>query len=193
VALHHALLSLLEDGENYGYELRAEFERSVGPQWGQLNIGHVYQLLERLQREGLVEVVRSEPQPRRTERVIYAITEDGRQALRVWLTTPSPPRSGYRDDLYLKLVAGARAGDSALLQVVANERQALLGELHSLRTIGRADHSPLTALLIEGAALQTSASLELLERAEAAATELTRREASETGSRRRPGRQRRVA
>ncbi len=77
MALHHALLSLLEDRENYGYELRAEFERSVGPQWGQLNIGHVYQLLERLQREGLVEVVRSEPQPRRTERVIYAITDDG--------------------------------------------------------------------------------------------------------------------
>jgi len=31
----------------------------------------------RLQREGLIEVVRCEPQPRRTERVIYAIT-DGR-------------------------------------------------------------------------------------------------------------------
>ncbi len=80
-----------------------------------------------------------------------------------------------------------------LLQVVANERQALLGELHSLRTIGRDEHSPLTALLIEGAALQTSASLELLERAEAGAVELTRGEESEARSRQRTGRQRRVA
>ena len=107
MAIHHALLSLLDDGDSYGYELRAEFERTVGPQWGQLNIGHVYQLLERLQREGLIEVVRCEPQPRRTERVIYAITDAGRDTLRAWLTTASPHRVGYRDDLHLKIVAGA--------------------------------------------------------------------------------------
>ncbi|MDQ2896329.1 MAG: helix-turn-helix transcriptional regulator [Actinomycetota bacterium] len=45
MAIHHAILSLLDRDESYGYELRAELERSVGPQWGQLNIGHVYQLL----------------------------------------------------------------------------------------------------------------------------------------------------
>ena len=66
--IHHALLSLLDRGESYGYELRAELERSVGPQWGQLNIGHVYQLLERLKRDRLIMVVRSEPQPRRNPR-----------------------------------------------------------------------------------------------------------------------------
>ena len=101
--IHHALLSLLDRGESYGYELRAELERSVGPQWGQLNIGHVYQLLERLKRDELITIVRSEPQPRRTERVIYAITEAGRRELSDWLTTPSTPNTGYRDDLYLKL------------------------------------------------------------------------------------------
>ena len=97
--IHHALLSLLDRGESYGYELRAELERSVGPQWGQLNIGHVYQLLERLKRDQLITVVRSEPQPRRTERVIYAITEAGRRELTDWLGTPSAPNTGYRDDL----------------------------------------------------------------------------------------------
>jgi DNA-binding PadR family transcriptional regulator len=173
MALHHALLSLLDDGDSYGYELRAEFERTVGPQWGQLNIGHVYQLLERLQREGLIEIVRCEPQPRRTERVIYAITDAGRDTLHAWLATPSPHRVGYRDDLHLKIVAGARAGDQVLMQVIANERQALLGELHSLRGLGREEHSAVTGLLIEGAALQTSAAIELLERAEEAVPDLT--------------------
>lgn len=193
MAIHHALLSLLSDGDSYGYELRAEFERTVGPQWGQFNIGHVYQLLERLQNDGLIEVARCEPQPRRTERVIYAITDSGREALHEWLTTPSPPRSGYRDDLYLKIAAGARAGEKVLTQVISNERTALLGELHSLRAIGRDEHSALTELLIEGAALQASAGLELLDRAEAMLTDLTRRADSGPRSAQRPTSRRRVA
>lgn len=174
MAIHHALLSLLAEEDSYGYELRAEFEQTVGPQWGQLNIGHVYQLLDRLQRDGLIEVVRCEPQPRRTERVIYAITQAGRDALNEWLTLPSPPSGGYRDDLHLKIVAGARAGEAVLRQVIANERQALLAELHSLRALGRAGQSPVTALLIEGAALHVSAGIGLLDRADEVVAELTR-------------------
>jgi DNA-binding PadR family transcriptional regulator len=193
MAIHHALLSLLDDGDSYGYELRAEFERTMGPQWGQLNIGHVYQLLERLQRDGLIEMVRCEPQPRRTERVIYAITDAGRDALHAWLTTPSPHRGGYRDDLHLKIVAGARAGEQVLMQVIANERQALLGELHSLRALGRGEHSPVTGLLIEGAALQTAAAIELLERAEEAVAELTQGFSESARPAQRPARKHRAA
>jgi DNA-binding PadR family transcriptional regulator len=165
MALHHALLSLLAGGENYGYELRSAFERSVGPQWGALNIGHLYQVLDRLKRERLVEVVRTEPQPRRPDRLIYAITAAGREELDRWLHTPSPPAAGYRDDLYLKLVAAARAGGQELSAVVRRERQPLLGELHALRAIAR-DDDPLAALLTEGAALQIEARLRLLDLAE---------------------------
>ena len=78
--LHHALLSLLADGESYGYELKGAFERSVGAQWGTLNIGHLYQVLDRLKRDGLVEVVRAEPHPRRPDRLIYAITRPAARA-----------------------------------------------------------------------------------------------------------------
>jgi DNA-binding PadR family transcriptional regulator len=165
MALHHALLSLLADGESYGYELKSAFERRAGPQWGELNIGHLYQVLERLKRDGLVRVVRAEPQPRRPDRLIYAITPAGRDELRRWLGAPSPPAAGYRDDLYLKLVAGAAAGKAELLAVVSRERQALLGELHALRELG-AGADELAGLLTEGAALQVEAQLRLLDRAE---------------------------
>jgi DNA-binding PadR family transcriptional regulator len=168
--LHHALLSLLAGGESYGYELKGAFERSVGPQWGALNIGHLYQVLERLKRDGLVEVVRSEPQPRRPDRLIYAITEPGRAELSAWLDKPSPP-AGYRDDLYLKLVAAARTGRARLEAVVRGERHALLAELHALRGLVGADDD-LAALLTEGAALQVEARLRLLELAEADAVAL---------------------
>jgi DNA-binding PadR family transcriptional regulator len=162
--LHHALLSLLAEGESYGYELRAAFERSVGPQWGALNIGHLYQVLDRLKRDGLVTVVRAEPQPRRPDRLIYGITTAGRTELERWLGEPSPPAAGYRDDLYLKLVAAARGGARVLAGVLRREREVLLGELHALRSLPPED--ALAGLLSEGAALQVEARLRLLELAE---------------------------
>jgi DNA-binding PadR family transcriptional regulator len=166
MALHHALLSLLADDESYGYELKGTFERSVGPQWGTLNIGHLYQVLDRLKRDGHVEIVRAEPQPRRPDRLIYAITDAGRAALQEWLRTPSPPATGYRDDLYLKLVAGARAGRDELAGIVSRERETHLAELHTLRGLAGREDDPLARLLAEGAALHVEARLKLLELAE---------------------------
>ena len=166
MALHHSLLSLLDQGESYGYELKGVFERSVGPQWGTLNIGHLYQVLDRLKRDGHVKVLRAEPQPRRPDRLIYAITESGRAELRAWLRNPSPPAAGYRDDLYLKLVAAARAGTEELTGVIRREREAQLGELHALRRLAAPEADALTALLTEGAALHVEARLRLLELAE---------------------------
>jgi DNA-binding PadR family transcriptional regulator len=163
VPLHHALLSLLADGESYGYELKGAFERAVGPQWGALNIGHLYQVLERLKRDGHVEVVRAEPQPRRPDRLIYAITATGRQELQAWLRTSSPPATGYRDDLYLKLVAGARAGEDELAQVIRRERQTHVAELHALRKLSAHEEDALAGLLTEGAALHVEARLRLLD------------------------------
>jgi len=170
--LHHALLSLLAEGESYGYELKGAFDRSAGPQWGALNIGHLYQLLERCKRDGLVEIVRAEPQARRPDRLIYAITDAGREELRRWLETPSAPAAGYRDDLYLKLAAAARVGRPALEGVVQRERRALLGELHALRALPGDGDDRLGSLLVEGAALQLEGRLRLLDLAEERADEL---------------------
>lgn len=165
MSLHHALLSLLAAGESYGYELKGAFERSAGPQWGTLNIGHVYQLLDRLRRDGLVTDVRAEPQPRRPDRRVYAITPAGRDELARWLETASPPATGYRDDLYLKLVAAARAGAEMLRGVIHREREALLAELHGLRRLAPTGDD-LAALLVEGAALSVEARLRLLDLAD---------------------------
>jgi DNA-binding PadR family transcriptional regulator len=168
--IHHAVLSLLSRGDSYGYELKGEFARAVGPQWGELNIGHLYQVLERLRRDDLVTVLRNEPQPRGSDRLIYAITAAGREELRRWLETPSAPAAGYRDDLYLKLVSAAAEGKDTLLAVVRRERAALLGELHALRGLPAADE--LAGLLAEGAALHVEARVRLLDLAEGAADAL---------------------
>ena len=187
--LHHALLSLLAGGESYGYELKGAFERSAGPQWGGLNIGHLYQVLDRLKRDGMVAVVRSEPQPRRPDRHIYAITDAGHDELERWLASPSPPAAGYRDELFLKLSAAARAGAPTFHGVVRREREALLAELHALRALPGED--ALGELLVEGAALGVEARLRLLDAAEADAGARVAAAAPAPGSA--PARERRQA
>jgi DNA-binding PadR family transcriptional regulator len=164
--IQHAVLALLAQGDSYGYELRAEFERAVGPQWGELNIGHLYQVLDRLVRDGLV-TRREVPQPRLPDRVVYRLTRTGRGELARWLEAPFVRQSGYRDDFFLKLLAASRLGRSELELVLRTQRAAYLSELGSLASL-HSEHAgePLVELLIDAAIGHTEANLATLERAE---------------------------
>lgn len=170
--IQHAVLSLLSDGPCHGYQLRAAFERAVGPQWGGLNIGHLYQVLERLSRDGLVESS-TVPQAVRPDRRIYELTAAGRDELAAWLEVPAERSGGHRDELFLKLMAAAREGERTVRELVARQRGYLYGRLKSLDELAR-EHSaePLVGLLIEAAVLHTQADLELLDLAERRAAEL---------------------
>jgi DNA-binding PadR family transcriptional regulator len=166
MAIQHAVLALLADGESYGYELRSEFLESVGPQWGDLNIGHLYQVLERLVRDGLI-TKREVAQQRRPDKVMFQLTPAGEEELDEWLSTASTRQAGYRDDVFLKLFAASRLGAKQLKLVLTTQRQAYLGELSALQAL-RAEHrqEPLVDLLVEAAILDTQAKLRVLELAE---------------------------
>lgn len=173
--IQHAVLALLADGESYGYELRSEFLESVGPQWGDLNIGHLYQVLERLVRDGLV-TKREVAQQRRPDKVVFRLTPAGKDELDEWLGTASTRQAGYRDDVFLKLFAASRLGARQLRLVLKTQRQAYLGELsalQALRTVHRQE--PLVDLLVEAAILDTEAKLRVLELAEARQAVLLRK------------------
>jgi DNA-binding PadR family transcriptional regulator len=170
--IQHAVLALLAEEDSYGYELRAEFERAVGPQWGELNIGHLYQVLDRLVRDGLV-TRREVAQPRLPDRVVYRITKRGRAELEQWLETPFVRQSGYRDDFFLKLLAASRLGRPELDRVLRTQRAAYLSELGALGSL-RSEQAgaPLVELLIDAAIAHTEANLKTLERAEERAAAL---------------------
>lgn len=169
--VHHAVLALLADGPSYGYELRARFEESVGPQWGQWNIGHLYQVLDRLERERLV-TKRVAPQQDRPDRVVYRLTKAGRAEVDTWLATPFVRRA-YRDDLFLKIFAASLLGREELETVVRVQREAYIAELGALAKLRRRHRGEtLVSLLIEAAILHTKADLRIVEHAEAASGEL---------------------
>jgi DNA-binding PadR family transcriptional regulator len=172
--IHHAVLALLADGPSYGYELKGRFEESVGPQWGDLNIGHLYQVLDRLERDRLV-TKRVVAQTERPDRVVYRLTRAGRAEVERWLETPFV-RHAYRDDLFLKLFAASRLGREAFETVLDVQREAYVGELSALRELRRRHRDDqLVSLLIEAAILHTQADLRVVELAEGNSATLARR------------------
>src|SRR5712691_3522802 len=172
--IQHAVLALLRGGASYGYELRAQFKESVGPQWGDLNIGHLNQVLDRLVRDGLV-TRREIEQTRRPDKYVYRLTKAGRAELERWLEAPFVRQGGYRDDFFLKLLAASRLGREQLETVLRVQREAYLGELASLAEL-RQQHrrEPPVEVMIEAAILHTEANLRVVELAERAPEKLLR-------------------
>jgi DNA-binding PadR family transcriptional regulator len=166
--LQHAVLALLAAKPAHGYELRTSFEDAVGDQWGGMNIGHLYQVLDRLSRDGLITSER-QPQPVKPDRVMHQLTPAGRAELDRWLNEPSVRQRGYRDDFFLKVMAAARLGDpDALTQILRRQRSHLLRELRGLtEAAATAGRSPVDALLITAAEQHVRADLEIVDAAEA--------------------------
>jgi DNA-binding PadR family transcriptional regulator len=165
--LHHAVLALLAVRPAHGYELKTEFEQAVGEQWGGLNIGHLYQLIDRLSRDGLI-TSRRKPQQLKPDRIVHQITPAGRAELDRWLTEPAVRTRGYRDEFFLKLMAAVRSADPDMLaSVLSRQRAHLLRELHALSQAGHAAGlSVAESLLVTAAELHVRADLDVVDAAE---------------------------
>ncbi|WP_300609605.1 PadR family transcriptional regulator [Trebonia sp.] len=165
--LHHAVLALLAAKPAHGYELKASFEQAVGEQWGGLNIGHLYQILDRLSRDGLIDSER-QPQQVKPDRVVHRLTPAGRAELDRWLAEPAIRARGYRDDFFLKIMAALRCGDPAALPaVLARQRAHLLRQLHALADArGATSSTAVESLLSTAAELHIRADLGIVDAAE---------------------------
>jgi DNA-binding PadR family transcriptional regulator len=164
--LHHAVLALLAEKPAHGYELRTSFEQAVGDQWGGLNIGHLYQILDRLGRDGMIES-EHQPQQIKPDRVVHHITPAGRAELEHWLEEPSSRIRGYRDDFFLKLMAAVRSGDQATLDgVLRRQRAHLMKELRALSDARAEASTAVVSLLITAAELHVRADISLVDVAE---------------------------
>jgi DNA-binding PadR family transcriptional regulator len=164
--LQHAVLALLANKPAHGYELKTSFEQTVGEQWGGLNIGHLYQVLDRLKRDGLIES-RRQPQQAKPERVVHRLTRSGRAELARWLSEPCPRQRGYRDDFFLKLNAAVQTGEQHTLDgVLSRQRAHLLRELRALAEARTQSTTDTMLLLITAAELHARADLGVVDEAE---------------------------
>ncbi len=101
MAVKYAILGLLIKEPSYPYELSATFKQQTGNAWG-LNRGQVYQTVYRLEDEGFLERISSEPNAHGV-RWIYQATELGKSEYERWLTRSDEKVRPLRDDLLLKI------------------------------------------------------------------------------------------
>jgi DNA-binding PadR family transcriptional regulator len=170
VAFQHVILALLEGGPSHGWQMKIQIEAALGPEYGGLNKGYIYEVIHKMERDGLI-TSRVEPQAgMRPDRSVLEITETGREQLSEWLGEPVRRSAGFRDEFVQKVLAASLRGEDAVRQVCRVQRRTLLSEAKTLQTLRRerAD-DPGAAFTIEVAILRTNAELECVEAAEARA------------------------
>ena len=167
--MRYPVLALLADAPAHGYEIKRGLEERFGAVISPLNAGQVYTTLQRLQRDELVRDDAVE-QSGRPDKRVYRLTGSGREALLEWLGAPSAP-TRLRDDFFMKLHFAQDLGLADPAALIEGQRAAYLNALRELEQVleGGAE-DPLTALVVEGAALHLEADLRWLDRCEAVLT-----------------------
>ncbi|MFC1935512.1 PadR family transcriptional regulator [Chloroflexota bacterium] len=162
--MRNAILALLAAGAAYGYELKHVLDRLFEAVWPPINIGQIYTTLRRMERDGLVESG-TVAQERRPDRVVYQITDAGKQALVNWFNAPgSSPR--LRDDLFMKLILAKRSGVVDQIELVRRQSEEYfqaLGDVEALSVREEGEGGRMRQLLIEGLALHLRADIRWLE------------------------------
>ncbi len=106
MSIKYALLGLLAHTPRHGYDLKTAFETCFS-QMRLLNTGQIYQNLNRLKAEGLVEGERI-AQATAPARQVYRLTPAGHTALRDWLARPVEDSfEETRSEFFLKLLVQA--------------------------------------------------------------------------------------
>lgn len=130
MTVREGLLAILTEGSCYGYQLRLEFERRTGGTWP-LNVGQVYNTLDRLERDGLVSRSGDDDQGHR----FYAITPAGRSEADEWMLAPTQPAVPTRDDLATRIALSVTLGGNDSVRAIAAQRASTAAELEAMQEL----------------------------------------------------------
>jgi len=170
MAFQHVILALLETGPSHGWQMRTRIEAALGPEYGGLNKGYIYEVIHKMEREGTITSHVEAPDGPRPARSVHEITDAGRAQLTEWLREPVARSAGFRDEFVQKVLAASLRSADDVRHFCRVQRQALLAESRTLQTLRRErSDDPGAAFTIEVAILRTLAELECVEAAEARA------------------------
>jgi DNA-binding PadR family transcriptional regulator len=127
-----ALLGMLSFKPMTGYDIKKFTDMSISYFWSE-NYGHIYPVLKKLEKEGLV-TKEIEPGEGKPDKKVYSITEDGKRALREWLGTPVQ-KEIYRLEILLKLFFGYWTDTGSMIEKVSIHKEAAEKTLNELLEI----------------------------------------------------------
>ncbi|MDN3496405.1 PadR family transcriptional regulator [Planococcus sp. APC 4015] len=165
MSVRQSLLAILDQGPCYGYQLRAEFDRRTGSTWP-LNVGQIYNTLDRLERDGLV----AKRDIDERGHVYWQITDAGSAEAQAWLRSPVARATGTRDELALKLAVAATLPGARVEELIGAQRsESREGLAHLVAEAGAAPRGPeglARALVLDSMIAGAEAELRWLDRAE---------------------------
>lgn len=135
----HVVLGLVIERAGYGYDLQQRIDRRLG--FLGLSNTVIYGVLDRLEREGLIEE-RGAKEIGRTRRgsprVTYAATQQGVEEFQRWMAAPAEPAL-LREELHAKLAVSAPEHLEVLVALTQDLELHYLGELQSLAGARKGD------------------------------------------------------
>ncbi|MBX3086904.1 MAG: PadR family transcriptional regulator [Cryobacterium sp.] len=176
-----SLLAILDQGPCYGYQLRNEFDRRTGSTWP-LNVGQIYNTLDRLERDGLVvkadtaELGLEDSGQTDTGQIYYSITATGRAEVAGWLGSPVERSAATRDELAIKLAIAVTLPGVDIAEVIQVQRTATLRNLQELTRTKNASGDPESSedlawlLVVDSMIFQAEAEVRWLDHSEARLT-----------------------
>lgn len=176
-----SLLAILDQGPCYGYQLRSEFDRRTGSTWP-LNVGQIYNTLDRLERDGLVvkadpaELGLADSGQTDTGQIYYSITPAGRAEVAGWLGSPVERSAATRDELAIKLAIAVTLPGVDIAEVIQVQRTATLKMLQELTRTKNASGDPESSedlawlLVVDSMIFQAEAEVRWLDHSEARLT-----------------------
>ncbi|KJY19820.1 MULTISPECIES: PadR family transcriptional regulator [Streptomyces] len=134
MALRHAVLAALLDGEFSGYELAKSFDIGVANFW-HASPQQLYTELAKLEKEGLVEG-RQVVQEARPNKRLFQVTDAGRAELEAFAAASLKP-SVIRDDLLVKVQTADRIGTAPVIAQLEERATAADAKIDLLRRVLR--------------------------------------------------------
>lgn len=128
MSLRHAILGLIDLSPMTGWDLKTQFDKSLGAVWS-TSESQLYAEIRRLELEGLIETERVIQHDRPNKKVCH-ITASGREELHRWLAADVEPPQ-VKDDFLTKMFFLSKAS----IEVRRRQVQEYLTYL-----MGRSDH-----------------------------------------------------
>jgi DNA-binding PadR family transcriptional regulator len=130
------LLGLLEPEPSHGYELKRSYDALFADNGRPLSFGQLYGTLNRLERDGQIEILGAEPGDG-PDRKRYVITDTGVGQVERWLAEPERPEPMLQATLFVKVVI-ALLSDRPAATYLDTQRDAHLQRMRELTAMRKA-------------------------------------------------------
>lgn len=124
ISMEYVILALLGEGPTHGYELHQRLNQMPGISkiWN-VKQALFYSKLERLEASGYIEQLPVKKEEGASARVVFQLTDKGKQSLLDWISTPVRKARDIRQVLLGKLIIARRFGHQRAIDLIRQQRQ----------------------------------------------------------------------